>query len=164
MLKQHIYVHGECVCVCVWRDGGGGGWWKYSWHNIIGGGPYGKLAASYLSLSSLEAKISTSLFVALSWTPTTVIGLIIKKKKKKKKKPSWHNYPASSTSSLPSFSLSLASWLSLSVSASVSLQLSLRFCQRVFLRSPYQALSRQEYFTWAFREQNPANWSNRNRV
>ncbi len=62
-----------CVYVCVLG-------WKYSWHNIIGRGPYGKLAASYLSLSSLEAKISTSLFVALSWTPTTVIGLIIKEK------------------------------------------------------------------------------------
>lgn len=53
--------------------------WKYSWHNIISRGPYGKLAAGYLSLSSLQAKISTSLFVALSWTPTTVIGLIITK-------------------------------------------------------------------------------------
>lgn len=72
-----------CLCeyVCMFGVGVGVGQKKYSWHNIIGWGPYGKLAASYLSLSSLEAKISTLLFVALSWTPTTVIGLIIKKKK-----------------------------------------------------------------------------------
>lgn len=117
-----------CLCVyvyvCVFRVGVGVGW-KYSWHNIIGRGPYGKLAASYLSLSSLEAKISTSLFVALSWTPTTVIGLIIKKKKQ----PSWHSYSASSTSfcfqpfhSLGNF---LSSSLSLSVCVSFSLPLSI---------------------------------------
>lgn len=43
---------------------------KYSSCSIIGRAAYGKLAAGYSSSSSLEAKISTILFVALSWTQT----------------------------------------------------------------------------------------------
>lgn len=84
MQKPQIHVF-VCVLGGRGRKGGrgedGGEGRKYSWHNIIGRRPYGKLAASYLSLSSLEAKISTWLFVPLSWTPTTVIGLIIKTEK-----------------------------------------------------------------------------------
>lgn len=43
---------------------------KYSSRSIIGRAAYGKLAAGISSSSSLEAKISTILFVALSWTRT----------------------------------------------------------------------------------------------
>lgn len=51
---------------------------KYSTHSTIGRAAYGKLAAVHSSLSSLEAKISTMLFVGFSWISTTVILLIWK--------------------------------------------------------------------------------------